>query len=100
VGLAGTAPSGRRPASLPTSTFPPDTVAVIEPVPIGLNQGGRRMRGRWRVRFDPRQPPFVDPLTGWTGGADPLAHVELHFPDREAAERYCRSTGLPFRASS
>ena len=49
------------------------------------------------VRFEPRCLPFVEPLTGWSGGRDPLAHVELRFHDRDAAERYCRSTGLVFR---
>ncbi|WP_237241396.1 MULTISPECIES: NADH dehydrogenase ubiquinone Fe-S protein 4 [Sphingomonadaceae] len=72
-------------------------MAIIEPMPIATNQGGRARRGQWRVRFEPRCPPFIDPLTGWTGGRDPLAHVELRFQDRGAAERYCRSTGLIFR---
>ena len=79
------------------SAFPSDAVAIIEPMPIATNQGGRARRGQWRVRFEPRFPPFVDPLTGWTGGRDPLAHVELRFHDRDAAERYCRSAGLRFR---
>jgi hypothetical protein len=83
-----------------SSAFPPDAVAIIEPMPIATNEGGRARRGQWRVRFEPRCPPFVDPLTGWTGGRDPLAHVELRFHDRDAAERYCRSGGLLFRSNA
>jgi hypothetical protein len=48
------------------------------------------------VRFAPRVPPFVDPLTGWTGGCDPLAQIELRFADRASAERYCRREHLRF----
>ncbi len=83
-------------ALAPSSALPPDARAIVEPVPIATNQGGRARRGQWRVRFAPRVPPFVDPLTGWTGGRDPLAQVELHFADREAAERYCRREHLRF----
>src|SRR3546814_1072864 len=59
-------------------------------------QGGRRNRG-WRVRFKARWAPTIDPLTGWTGGGDPLETIELRFPDRESAENYCAREGLAFR---
>jgi len=74
-----------------------DAVALIEPLPIATNQGGRARLGWWRVRFEPRIAPFVDPLTGWTGSADPLTQVELRFRSAAAAERYCRSQGLRYR---
>lgn len=76
--------------------LPPDARAIVEPMPVSTNQGGRARRGQWRVRFAPRMPPFVDPLTGWTGGCDPLAQIELHFADRASAERYCRREHLRF----
>jgi hypothetical protein len=79
-----------------SSALPPDARAIVEPFPVATNQGGRARRGRWRVRFASRLPPFVDPLTGWTGGRDPLTQIELPFADREAAERYCRREHLRF----
>ncbi|SMD05828.1 NADH dehydrogenase ubiquinone Fe-S protein 4 [Novosphingobium sp. B1] len=76
------------------SALPTDAFAIIEPDPLAGRSGGRAREGRWRLRFRPRSRPFVDPLTGWTGGSDTLAHLELGFPSREAAEAYCRRYGL------
>jgi hypothetical protein len=76
--------------------LPPDAFAIIEPDPLGSRLGGRAREGRWRLRFRERYRWFVDPLTGWTGGCDPLAHLTLEFPSRETAESYCLRQGLPF----
>ena len=86
----------RPPAARRMSALPPGARAIIEPLPIGINQAGRAHASRWRLRFAPRWRPEPDPLTGWTGGCDPLAQVELRFATRSAAERYCRSEGIPF----
>jgi hypothetical protein len=88
---ASTANDNRRTGPSHASALPPNAVAIIEPVPVAVNQAGRAVTGAWRLRFAERWRPRVDPLTGWTGGGDPLAQIELRFPDREAAERYCRS---------
>ena len=77
------------------SACPDDAVAVIEPAPVATNQGPRSPRSRWRLYFRPRLKPFGDPLTGWTGGADPLAHVTLSFASPEAAETFCSRQGIP-----
>lgn len=79
----------------PSSALPPDARAIIEPVPIATNQSGRAHCNQWRLRFAARARPFVDPLTGWTGGCDPLVHVVLRFPSLEAAELYCRLQQVP-----
>ena len=79
-----------------SSALPPDARAVIEPVPRATNQGGRGKRGEWRVRLAPRWRPVADPLTGWTGGGDPLETIELRFSDLETAASYCRRQGLDF----
>ncbi len=84
------------PGPAPSSALPPDALAIIEPAPIPSNQGGRAHCHRWRLRFAPRSRSFVDPLTGWTGGCDPLAHVVLRFPSLETAERYCHLQQLRF----
>lgn len=79
-----------------SSALPSDALAIVEPVPMAVNQAGRARADTWRLRFAERWRPHVDPLTGWTGGGDPLAQIELRFPGREAAERYCRREGVPF----
>ncbi|WP_188236633.1 NADH dehydrogenase ubiquinone Fe-S protein 4 [Sphingopyxis sp. LK2115] len=79
--------------------IPDDVRAIVEPVPRRASStSGRRFRDRWRVRFVPRWAPSIDPLTGWTGGGDPLATVELQFASRRSAELYCRRAGIPFES--
>ena len=56
------------------SALPTDAFAIIEPDPLAGRSGG------------------------WTGGSDPLAHLELGFPSREAAEAYCRRYGLSYES--
>jgi hypothetical protein len=90
----GPAPS----AAIGSSALPPDAEAVIEPAPVATNQSGRARAGEWRLWFKPRHAPTIDPLTGWTGGVDPLAHVTLRFPSREAAEQFCTRQGIKFDA--
>lgn len=92
----GPGPSANDSSLVAGSTLPVDARAIVEPVPIATNQGGRARRGRWRVRFHRRWGPSADPFTGWTGGGDPLDTIELRFPDRMSAEAYCRRQGLIF----
>lgn len=98
-------PSGRKSCAVndnrasgpsPSSALPSDALAIIEPVPIAVNQSGRAPRGTWRLRFAERWGSRADPLTGWAGGGDPLAQIELRFPDLDAAVRYCRREGVSF----
>lgn len=77
-----------------SSALPSDALAIIEPVPAAANRAGGTPDGRWRLRFAERWRPRVDPLTG---GGDPLAQIDLRFPDLRAAERYCRREGIAFR---
>jgi len=92
----GPGPSANDNAPVPATTLPLDARAIVEPVPAATNRGGRARRGQWRVRFLPRWGPSVDPLTGWTGGGDPLETLELRPPDRPSAEAYCRRQELTF----
>jgi hypothetical protein len=50
----------------------------------------------WKLRFERRSPPFIEPLMGWTGSDDTLTQVELTFPTVEAAIAYARRQGLTF----
>jgi hypothetical protein len=69
---------------------------VIEREPRSTTQSAPVHRRGWRLRFHPRLPSGVDPLTGWTTGADPLAHLNLHFPDLASAIRYAERHDLPY----
>src|SRR6266481_1234498 len=83
-------------ASLTPSTFPPDAVAVIyRPARSAMTSGLANTR-RWKLRFERRSAPFVEPLMGWTGGDDMLSQVELTFPSIEAAIEYARRQGFEF----
>lgn len=77
--------------------FPPDARAILEPMPAARRGPGAP---GWRLRFAPRWRPGADPLTGWTGDGDPLATIQLRFPDRASAETYCRRQGLGVTAHS
>lgn len=79
-----------------SSVFPADAVAVIyRPARSAMTSGKANTR-HWKLRFERRTPPFIEPLMGWTGGDDPLTQVELAFPTREAAVGYAERQGLTF----
>lgn len=50
----------------------------------------------WLLIFEPRTRPFIEPLMGYTGSADPLTQVQLQFSTLEAAINYARRQGLNF----
>src|SRR4051812_48205920 len=78
------------------SVFPRDALAVIyKPAPSPMTSG-RAHTAQWKLRFERRSPPCIEPLMGWTGDDDPLAQVELSFPSAEAAIAYARRQGLPY----
>ena len=84
----------------PRGVFPEGAVACISrPAPSPVSSGRAHER-RWILRFDRRSPPFVEPLMGWTGCADPLSQVELSFPSRESAVSYAERQGLTYRVES
>jgi hypothetical protein len=57
---------------------------------------GKANTRHWKLRFERRTPPFIEPLMGWTGGDDPLTQVELIFPTRESAVAYAERQGFTF----
>jgi hypothetical protein len=78
------------------SSFPPDAVAVIyRPARSAMTSGLANTR-RWKLRFERRSAPFIEPLMGWTGGDDTLAQVELTFQSADEAVAYARRQGLKF----
>jgi NADH dehydrogenase ubiquinone Fe-S protein 4 len=87
---------GEEPVIRMVSTFPPDAVAVIyRPSRSAMTSGSANSR-KWKLRFEHRSPPVIEPLMGWTGGEDPLAQVEMTFPSAQAAIAYARHQGLEF----
>ncbi|HZT18260.1 MAG TPA: ETC complex I subunit [Dongiaceae bacterium] len=81
---------------VPASGFPEDAnAAIYRPAKSAMTSGKAGTR-HWVLEFEPRSPLYVEPLMGWTGGSDPLRHVKLLFPTKEAAMAYARSQGLCF----
>lgn len=82
-------PANRRPPSRQTSAriFQPGrsvmTSARVKPQP-------------WRLVFERRTPPFIEPLMGYTGGDDTLTQVALDFPTLEAAIAFAERQSLDY----
>jgi hypothetical protein len=83
----------RRYVPLSKPAFPPDAVAHIHrPCRSAMSCGPGR--AEWRLEFESRSAPFLDPLMGWTGSRDPLHQVVLSFPSLDAALAYAERQGL------
>ena len=78
-----------RPAALPRRR-----VVIYKPAKSAMTSGARRKP--WLLEFEPQSGPFVEPLMGWTGSSDPLAHMQLGFASREAAIAYAERQGLEY----
>jgi len=68
---------------------------IYKPARSAMTSGKARTRD-WKLRFEPRSCPFIEPLMGWTGSDDTLAQVELTFPSAAAAVAYARRQGLRY----
>lgn len=83
-------------APLAQRAFPPGTTAIIyRPARSAMTSGKANTR-RWKLRFEQRAAPFIEPLMGWIGGTDTLSQVELDFPSAEAAIAYAKRQGINF----
>ena len=81
------------------SPFPADAVAYIyKPAPSPVTSAKAAPK-TWRLRFERRTPPVIEPLMGYTGGDDTLMQVELSFPSLHAAIRYAERNGLTYQAA-
>src|ERR1700754_590773 len=83
----------RRHAPLSKPAFPADAVAHIHR-PCRSATSSAPGEAEWRLEFEPRSAPFLDPLMGWTGGSDPLRQLALSFPTLDAAVAYAERQGL------
>ncbi|UWM84092.1 ETC complex I subunit [Rhizobium sp. SRDI969] len=87
----------RKPLSFGRSVFPEDAVArIFKPSRSAMTSGTRRTKD-WRLVFQRRSAPFIEPLMGYTGSTDTLTQVELEFPTLESAIRYAERQGLTYR---
>ncbi|WP_309083031.1 NADH dehydrogenase ubiquinone Fe-S protein 4 [Chelativorans sp.] len=82
--------------SMGRSLFAEDAVARIWKPARSVMTLARGGTGGWRLTFERRTPPFVEPLMGWTGGRDTLVQVELSFPTLNAAIAYAERQGLAY----
>ncbi|WP_411032797.1 NADH dehydrogenase ubiquinone Fe-S protein 4 [Shinella sp. BYT-45] len=86
----------QKPLSTGRSVFPDDAIArICRPSRPVTTSGTARARG-WRLVFERRAAPFIEPLMGYTGGRDTLTQVELNFPTLESAVRYAERQGLTY----
>jgi len=84
------------PLAMGRSVFPKDAVARIRRPSRAVTMSGKARAKGWRLRFERRSAPFIEPLMGWTGSDDPLSDVELSFPTLDSAVRYAERQGLPY----
>jgi len=69
-------------------------VLIYKPAKSSMTSG-RAGTKQWLLEYKPQSAPFIEPLMGWTGSTDPMAHLRLSFPSREAAVAYAERQGLP-----
>jgi hypothetical protein len=86
----------RRPLSMGRSVFPDDAVARIYMPLRSLTASDNARTKSWRLVFERRTAPFIEPLMGYTGGDDTLTQVELSFPTLKSAIRYAERQGLTY----
>ncbi|WP_292171693.1 NADH dehydrogenase ubiquinone Fe-S protein 4 [Mesorhizobium sp.] len=87
--------NSHKPISMGRSVFPDDAVARIYRPSREVTSSKARTEG-WRLVFEQRTAPFIEPLMGYTGGGDTLTQVELSFPTLESAIRYAERQGLTY----
>ncbi|TCU41253.1 ETC complex I subunit-like protein [Rhizobium azibense] len=68
-----------RPLSMGRSIFPDEAVARIYSPSRSVTTSGKARKKCWRLAFERRAAPFIEPLMGYTGSRDTLTQVELSF---------------------
>ncbi|MBB3527238.1 NADH dehydrogenase ubiquinone Fe-S protein 4 [Rhizobium sp. BK456] len=97
-GTANILPSNdnrRKPLSFGRSVFPDAIARIFKPSRSTMTSGNARTTG-WRLVFEPRKAPFIEPLMGYTGSTDTLPQVALKFPTLQSAIRYAERQGLTY----
>jgi len=68
-------------------------VRIFRPSKTAM-QSGRGKIHQWLMEFETNAPNRVEPLMGWTSGADTRNQLRLRFESREEAEAYAAARGL------
>lgn len=76
------------------AAFPDGAAAIIEPACRSVTQSGRGRDKGWVLRFQAGGRSGCERPFGSARSEDPLAHLSLRFPSREAALRYAQRYGL------
>jgi hypothetical protein len=84
----------RKTLSMGRSVFPDDAVARIYKPSRSMTTSGTALTKGWRLAFERRTAPFIEPLMGYIGGDDILTQIELSFPTLKSAIRYAERQGL------
>jgi hypothetical protein len=75
--------------------YPDDAFVRIYKPSRAVTSIKARTKG-WRLVFERRTAPIIEPLMGYTGGDDTLTQVELSFPTLQSAIRYAERQGLTY----
>jgi ETC complex I subunit conserved region len=71
------------------------TARIYKPAKSAMQQG--QSKQDWTLEYEPEQPPFIDPLMGWTSSGDMKQQVKLRFDSKEEAIAYAERNGIAYR---
>ena len=67
---------------------------IFQPAKTAM-QSGRAKTSKWILEFEAESARRIDPLMGWTSGADTKGQVRLSFDSLEAAVAYAEGHSIP-----
>lgn len=70
-------------------------VRIFKPAKTAM-QSGRAGTDRWCMEFEPGARRSIEPLMGWTSGAETKHQVCLWFDSKEEAITYAEKQGLMY----
>lgn len=76
--------------------FPAEAHAIIAKSGRSVVTSGKASSESWKLRFERRSAPYIEPLMGWTADDDTLSQLELSFPSADAAIAYAERQGLTY----
>ncbi len=62
-------------------------------------QSGRAKTGRWVLAYERETPRTIEPLMGYTAGADMDQQIRLNFATREEAVAYAERHGIAYEVA-